>query len=60
MAVCNVCDEPIPEPDATAGLQNALEHLRLFHPDLYGDGPERWPDGDVVLHQEDVSVEDFE
>jgi hypothetical protein len=26
-----------------------LEHLRLMHPDRYGDGPQRWPDGSLVV-----------
>lgn len=27
-----------------------LDHVRLIHPD---DQPERWPDGDLVIHDED-------
>jgi hypothetical protein len=35
------------------------DHLRVMHPDEYGDGPERWPDGSVVLHDETLEPEDF-
>lgn len=42
---CNLCDEPVPSMEL-------LDHLRVLHPDAYGDGPERWPDGGVVVHEE--------
>lgn len=43
---CEVCgDEIVP-----GGLQEILDHLRVFHPDEYGDGPERYADGGLVIH----------
>lgn len=44
MATCHVCEpaETIPDPDM-------VDHIRLMHPDVYGDGPQRWPDGSVVV-----------
>lgn len=46
-------------PEVMAGIGEATEHLRLMHPDQYGDGPERWPDGGVVLDDQTLSPEDF-
>lgn len=36
-----------------------LDHLRVVHPDVYGDGPERWPDGQLVIHDETLTPDDF-
>lgn len=30
-----------------------IEHSRVMHPDLY-EKTEKWPDGEVVIHFEDV------
>lgn len=44
MGRCEVCpDRPVVEDS------KALDHLRVIHPDLYGDGPLYWPDGGVVV-----------
>jgi hypothetical protein len=40
--LCHLCHTALPTPEL-------LEHLRLMHPDDYGDGPERWPDGGPVV-----------
>lgn len=42
MGTCNLCDE---HPDD----EEMLEHLRVMHPNEYGDGPDRWPDGGLVI-----------
>ena len=42
---CHLCPEDVPD---------IVEHLRLLHPAEYGDGPERWPDGTIVFHMDDV------
>lgn len=47
--VCNVCGVEFP---VGSGLWAVLDHVRLLHPDLYGDGPQRWPDGSLVVHEE--------
>ena len=49
---CCMCHEPL----ATSDL---LEHVRVIHPDQYGDGPERWSDGNIVVHDETLTPEDF-
>lgn len=48
---CNLCDEDVPTYDL-------LGHLRVMHPDDYGDGPTLWPDGGPLV-VEDLSIEDF-
>jgi hypothetical protein len=48
---CHVCEEPVTTHDL-------LGHLRVMHPDEYGDGPITWPDGGVLI-EEDLSIEDF-
>lgn len=49
---CLVCSEPVPSVEL-------LDHLRVMHPDDYGDGPERWPDGTIVVHHDVITPEDF-
>lgn len=51
MAKCELCGERKPATDM-------LDHIRVMHPDQYGDGPERWPDGTVLIY-EDPDEEDF-
>lgn len=41
---CHLCDAPL-----TPGRLDAiLDHVRVIHPDQWGDGPERWPDDGLV------------
>lgn len=47
MATCTLCQPPVV---VGAGI---LGHLRLFHPEEYGDGPQCWPDGAFVVRPED-------
>lgn len=53
MGFCNVCKTTVPD----LGL---MDHLRLDHPDEYGDGPERWPDGETVIIDTTLEPGDFE
>jgi hypothetical protein len=39
---CALCGEVV------EGVQAVDDHLRLIHPEEYGDGPTRWPDGGIV------------
>lgn len=55
MATCHAC----PPEDQFVPDYDMLDHLRVHHPDLYGDGPERWPDGQVVIHDMTLAVGDF-
>lgn len=41
---CHLCGE-----EFGADIDAVLDHLRLFHPEDYGDGPMRWPDGGLVV-----------
>lgn len=55
MATCHVCppgEQNLPDAEMT-------DHLRLIHPDLWGDGPERWPDGQIVVHDTTLEPRDF-
>jgi hypothetical protein len=36
-----------------------LDHFRVMHPGIYGDGPDRWPDGSLVIVDESLSPDDF-
>lgn len=45
-AKCALCGETFPPGH---GPQEILDHLRRFHPTEYGDGPEHWPDGGLVV-----------
>jgi hypothetical protein len=38
--------------DQADGIDGILNHVRLIHPDAYGDGPERWPDGGLVIYDD--------
>lgn len=51
-ARCELCKEMFATTDI-------LEHLRLLHPDAYGDGPEQWPDGTVVIYDTTLEPDDF-
>lgn len=48
---CLLCHEPVPTHDLVG-------HLRVMHPDEYGEGPILWPDGGPLV-VEDLSIEDF-
>lgn len=49
---CAICQEPVPTHDL-------LGHLRVMHPAEYGDGPERWPDGGLVVLDATLTPEEF-
>lgn len=54
---CDLCDEDVPRsnPEAPADAHDLLDHLRLMHPQEYGEGPLHWPDGQrVVIDQDDL------
>lgn len=52
MAWCELCKTKVPDPEI-------LDHVRLLHPDEYGDGPETWPDGSLVIIDTTLEPEDF-
>ena len=39
-------------------LQLIIDHIRVLHPDVYAE-MEFWPDGQVVIHDETLTPEDF-
>ena len=51
---CELCEEPVP-----GGLVKLIDHLRVLHPEEYGDGPERWPDGGIVVLDESLTPDEF-
>lgn len=54
---CGLCDWE--QPDAEGGLEASNDHLRVMHPDEYGDGPERWPDGSLVVYDDTLEPGEF-
>ena len=52
MAICTLCGDR--HDDILI-----LDHLRVVHPDAYGDGPARWPDGSLVVVDQTLTPEDF-
>lgn len=52
MARCDLCRETV----ADAAI---LDHLRVLHPDFFGDGVETWPDGTAVVYDETLEPRDF-
>jgi nitrogen fixation-related uncharacterized protein len=55
LAGCNLCPPGAPHvPDG-----ELVDHLRLLHPDAWGDGPELWPDGEVVVADLTLEPDDF-
>lgn len=48
---CHLCDTDVPTYDL-------LGHIRVMHPDEYGDGPERWPDGGYVVYDAEPDPDD--
>lgn len=48
---CHLCVETL--PDAVA----MLDHIRVVHPTIFED-VERWPDGRIVWHDLDPTIED--
>lgn len=55
MATCHLC----PSDDNEIADTEVLDHLRVMHPDQYRDGPDRWPDGEVVVNDLTLSPDDF-
>ena len=53
MGRCNRCDETVEDVAL-------IDHIRVMHPDDYGDGPERWPDGQIVVIDTEPSMDDLE
>ncbi len=64
MAECGLCPPGnyIPEGDEGiyGGIERVLKHLQEVHPEVYGDGPERWPDGRVVVTDTTLEPKDFD
>lgn len=56
MGKCFAC----PEGDQNVADEALVDHLRNVHPDLYGDGPECWSDGAVVVHDMTLEPRDFQ
>lgn len=54
MGVCYLHQPPEPVPDV-----ELLDHMRVLHPDVWGDGPERWPDGRIVVYDTTLEPGDF-
>jgi hypothetical protein len=55
-AHCHLCHEDFPERTT---LLELTEHLRVIHPDAFGDGPKTWPDGSLVILDDTLEPKDF-
>jgi len=55
VATCHIC----PPDDNTVPDREMVDHLRVLHPDLYGDGPPRWPDGSIVFVDYTLEPDNF-
>jgi hypothetical protein len=55
-AHCHLCHDDFPEGTT---LEELADHLRVIHPEQFGDGPARWPDGDLVIYDDTITPEDF-
>lgn len=49
---CHVCEQPVPSVEL-------LDHIRVLHPEQYGDGPQRWPDGGLVIVDDSLTPDEF-
>ena len=59
---CNLCNEDFPsrtEGGIAGAAVDVVDHLRVHHPEAYGDGPERWPDGTLVVEDDTLEPRDF-
>lgn len=58
---CELCghDEKPQTENMVEDVTLIVDHLRVMHPEEYGDGPERWSDGGVVIHDETLEPGDF-
>lgn len=54
-ARCLLC----PPDDQDLGDEDLMDHLRLHHPEQWGDGPDRWPDGRPVVVDRTLDPRDF-
>lgn len=54
MGTCWVC-----QPAAWVDDEEILDHLRLMHPDMWEDGPQRWLDGALVVYDATLEPDDF-
>jgi hypothetical protein len=54
MAICFVC-----QPNEVLHDPEMLDHLRVVHPEVWGDGPQRWPDGRIVVYDTTLTPGDF-
>lgn len=57
MSTCYLCPpggDPLGDD-----VETMAEHLRTQHPDVYGGGPERWPDGTIVVYDTTLEPIDF-
>lgn len=55
MGTCHLC----PSDNNRIPDGQGMEHLRLMHPTEYGDGPDRWPDGEMVSVDRTLEPDDF-
>jgi len=54
MGSCFVCS-----PSSEVGDRLLVDHFRLLHPDVFGDGLESWSDGSVVVVDVTLEPSDF-
>jgi hypothetical protein len=55
---CNLCPKSDNEAEYD-DLEQVSGHLRVMHPDVYGNGPDRWPDGRIVVVDDTLEPAEF-
>lgn len=48
------------EPPEKIADVEILDHLRVMHPQVWGNGPHRWPDGRIVVYDTTLTPDDFD
>jgi hypothetical protein len=54
MGSCFLCQPTLKLSDV-----EVLDHLRVVHPDVWEDGPKRWPDGRIVVFDPTLEPGEF-
>lgn len=60
---CSLCEETIehdaPTNNVYEGIEAAMDHFRVLHPDTYAE-IERWPDGAPVVVDKSLQPDTFD
>jgi hypothetical protein len=57
--LCLLHDPPLEIADSRDGRW-MFRHLELDHPEVYGRGPDRWPDGALVVYDQTIQPQNLQ